>query len=205
MSNVFHFVSPNADPVEQRAFFDAVKSKACIHLARKVAELREVLAETEGAHGILAEHVLLGVVGEVALCERLAAEAAALSKRVSEARAGNTARDEFINAARVKFNQQTCQAVRTELDVGNVEIPELEAKIRGYERARAVHRERLLEAGLDNGQIDGAVLLKPDAEELAGWRRDLEVKREQVRRAKAFIASAPLFDASLLDGGAHAA
>jgi hypothetical protein len=204
MSSVYQFVAPGADLVEQRAFFDALKSKSCRHLASKVVNLRAALAEAEGAHGVLAEQVLLGVVGEVALCERLTAEAAALGRLVSEARAGNAAHDEFIKGAHLKFAQQTCQAVRTELDVGNVEIPDIEQKIRGYERSRALHRERLLEAGLTDGQIDGADLLKPDAEELAGWRRDLEAKREQVRRAKAFIASGPLFDPDLLEGDAHA-
>ncbi|TDY23582.1 hypothetical protein B0G81_3964 [Paraburkholderia sp. BL6665CI2N2] len=204
MNNLHLLVAPDAGLVEKRAFFDAVKSKACVHMAYRVASLRAQLADAEGARGVLAEHIALGVVEEVALCERLTAEAAALGRLVSEARAGNAALDEFIKTARLKFAQQTCQAVRTELDVGNVEIPDIEGRIRGYERARALHRERLLEAGLADGQIDGADLLKPNSEELARWRRDLEARHEQVRRAKAFIASDPLFDLDLLDGGAHA-
>lgn len=205
MSNVYKFVSPNADPVEQRAFFDAVKIKACMQLACKVAALRAALAEADGARGVLADSVLRGIVGEVALRERLTAEAAALSKLVCEARAGGAAYDEFVNAARMEFARETSRAARTQLDVGHFEIPELEEKIRGFERARVGHRERLLEAGLDSDQIDSADLLKPDADELAEWKRALEAKRDQVRRARAFLASGPLFDTAMLDGGSHAA
>ncbi|MFM0484194.1 hypothetical protein PQQ81_26950 [Paraburkholderia strydomiana] len=202
MNHMHMLVTPTTNLVDQRAFFDAVKSKPCLGLARQVASLRAKLAETEGARGVLAEHVALGIVAVDALCERLTAEAEALGKLVSEARVGNAKFDEFVEAARTKFAQQTWQAARIELDVGHVEIPELEAKIRGYERARAIHRERLLAAGLDDKQIDGADLLKPDTGELAEWRRDLESKREQVRRAKEFLASGPLFDAGLLEGEA---
>jgi len=205
MSNYFQLVSTDSGPAAQRAFFDAVKSKACAHLAVKVASLRAALAEAEGARGVLAEQVALGIVGEVALCERLTAEVAALGKQVSEARAGNTAYDGFVEAARSQFATQTSQAMRAELDLVCIDIPALEEKIRDYGRARAAHRERLLEAGLDNGQIDGADLLKPDADELAGWRHDLEAKRDRVRRAKEFLASGPLFDVALLGGGSHAA
>ncbi|MBC8748524.1 MULTISPECIES: hypothetical protein [Paraburkholderia] len=200
MSKIFQIVAPDVDPVEQRAFFDATKSKACTHLAIKLATQRAALVKATGATGILAEHVARGIDGEVALCESLTAEAAALSTALSEAQAGNAAYGQFVKDANHRFSQYVWQASRINLDVGCVEIPELEAKIRDYERTRAGHRERLLEAGLDNDQIDGAGLLKPDAEELAVWHRDLEAKRDRVARAKAFIASAPLFDLSLLDG-----
>ncbi|MFM0158019.1 hypothetical protein [Paraburkholderia sediminicola] len=133
MSNVYHFVSPNADPVAQHAFFDALKSKSCTHLAHKLV------------------------------------------------------------------------ALRTELDVGSVQITELEAKIRGFERERATHRKRLLEAGLDDQQIDHGNLLKPSVEDLAEWNRTLEAKREQLTRATAFLETGPLFDLSILSGeGVHA-
>ncbi|MGF6857336.1 hypothetical protein [Paraburkholderia sp. CI3] len=204
MSKLSQIVSPDADLAEQRNFFDAVKSNACVRLALKISAMRAALAEADGARGVLAEHAARGVVGEVALCESLATEVSALSGMVSEAQVANAACDKFIADARNRFAAQTCQAVRTTLDGECVEIPGLEAKIRGYDRARAEHRERLLEAGLDSEQIDSADLLKPGAKELANWRRDLAAKRDQVLRAKAFIASGPLFDVTLLEGGAHA-
>ncbi|MFM0300388.1 hypothetical protein PQQ99_09740 [Paraburkholderia sediminicola] len=205
MSNVYQFVSPNADPVAQHAFFDALKSKSCTHLAHKLVALRTELVNAEGALGILAEYVSLGITGEVELCERLTAEAGALGTLTAETRTGNVAYGEFVKAARLKFARPTHCALRTELDVGSVQIPELEAKIRGFERERAAHRERLLEAGLDDQQIDYGNLLKPTVEDLAEWNRTLEAKREQLTRATAFLETGPLFDLSIISGeGVHA-
>ncbi|CAD6560470.1 hypothetical protein LMG28727_07159 [Paraburkholderia kirstenboschensis] len=92
MSKLSQIVSPDADLAEQRNFFDAVKSNACVRLALKISAMRAALAEADGARGVLAEHAARGVVGEVALCESLAAEVSALSGIVSEAQMANAGR-----------------------------------------------------------------------------------------------------------------
>lgn len=65
-----------------------------------MAAQRAAVGEADGARGILAEYGLLGIVGEVALCERLTAEAAALGKLMSKALAANGANRSSGNSSR---------------------------------------------------------------------------------------------------------
>ncbi|WP_322056782.1 hypothetical protein [Paraburkholderia sp. J63] len=186
------------DAIAQRVIFNALKSSSVMYLARRIATRRAALIEAAGPVGIVAEAVELGSADESALCARLADEAAALDRMIADAREGSATLDAFCKESQRQFAAYVSRAVRTELDVGSVEIPHLEGLIRGFERARADHRERLVEAGLDDGQIERGGLLKPTADDLLCWRRELAEKREQVARAKAFLASAPLFDLSIL-------
>ncbi|MEX3941603.1 hypothetical protein AB4Y44_19005 [Paraburkholderia sp. BR10937] len=182
----------------RKAFFDALKDSSVRRLADEAAQSA---AQLSAKFGRLAE-----IRQAVLLAESTGASPAdCLRDRIADLRAQDTGMrqhsadlDCYMKAQRERFRAEIGRCAAVLID-SPLKIEALRAKVHGYGDARAEMSARLREAGLDDDAIQRAGV-KPDPSDLAEWTSQIADEEERVRRAQVFVASAPLFDTTLLRG-----
>jgi hypothetical protein len=195
MSFIFA-IDPECPESRRKAFFEALRDSSVRRLADQAAQTAAQLSADFGRLAETREAVLLAEATGASVTdalrgriEYLRLQRAGMQRHVADI-------DRFVAEQGERFHAELCGCAAMLLD-GPQKIEALRAKVRGYAHAREEMTARLREAGLDDGEMQ-RVGVKPTPGDLAAWNREIEDIERDIRLAREFIASGPLFDVSLL-------
>ncbi|KVT56539.1 hypothetical protein [Burkholderia ubonensis] len=195
----FNFaVDPACPETRRKAFFDALRDPLVRRLANEAAQIAAQLSTDFGQLAETRQAVLLAEATGASVAD-------CLRTRIDDLRSQRTGMkrhiadiERYVTEQRECFRDELRRCSAMLLD-GPRKVEDLRVKVRTYEQERAKMVERLREAGLDAEAIQRAGV-RPDADDLAEWACEIEAAERDVRIAREFIASGPLFDLSLLNG-----
>jgi hypothetical protein len=165
-------------------------------LADVAAQTASQLSADFGRLTEIREAVLLAEATGTSVSNALRDRIADLNAQRGGMRQHVAAIDRFMAEQRKRFGSELSRCTAMLLD-GPKKIDALRLKVRTYEQAREAMIARLREAGLDDGAIQRAGI-KPDADDLSAWTREIEDIERDVRLAQSFIESGPLYAVALL-------
>ncbi len=186
----------------RRAFFEALKDPSTQRIAGAVASTASQLSEEFGRIAEMRQAVLLAHTMGMNVRE-------VLQDRLDALRAQRVGMQKFV-ADLKRF--QSDQAERHCADLarcrpllleGDRQIEALRLKVRGYERSRESMIDSLRSAGLDDAAIE-RVGVTPTPDDRAAWLTEIASLEDRIARARAFVASGPLYDVTLFAEGSNA-
>lgn len=193
----FNFaIDPECPEARRKAFFKPTRDPLARRLADEAASTAASLfakygrlAETRAAV-LLAEATGMSVSDALrARIDDLRSQFAGMTQHVADI-------DRFVVKQRERFSAELRHCAAVLID-GPAKIETLRMQVHNYEQSREKMAARLREAGLADDAIQRAGI-KPDADDLAAWLRDIDAIERDVQIAKAFIASGPAYDAAPL-------
>lgn len=134
---------------------------------------------------------------EGAVVEFLRARNKEMVKAVAEVITEKRSLEMQLLARQAEVSSVLNPAVR---DLGSLpkEVERLRALVKGYAAARDETLRSYKVAGLSDANIQ-AIGLVPTPDDLAGWKGQIEQHGARLHRIRAFLASAPIYDVSILE------
>jgi hypothetical protein len=193
----FNFaIDPECPEGRRKAFFNALHESSVRRLADEAVQTAATLFDKHGRLTEIRAAVLLAEASGMSVADAIPARIDDFQSQRAGMKRYVADFNHFIAEQRERFSVELSRCTAVLID-GPAKIETLRTKVRNYEQSREAMTARLREAGLDDDAIRRAGI-KPDAADLSAWLSEVEAVERDVRVSKAFIASGPVYDASLL-------
>lgn len=180
------------------AILAASRNSSAMAGAKRVLDAWRALAEANGMASVLQAAVLESIECGTNVVDQLHAYEVAVRAQVditlAERRAYKVQCEARKEEVKPLFNR--CAGELLSLVEKNKAI---EVAISRFSAARDASRERYKAAGFTSAEIE-AVGIKPTTEDLAAWRRELDLNNERQAVLDKFLKSGPEYPEQILDG-----